>query len=146
MSLSTRTSILALIVFIPFLAGAQSASPQGGGEVSQGHASPPANYEDIGWLIQTFAKSHDASDGQRALDALEHLSLGPPCVGDGKPCPQVMAPDSNFSPITTLWLKFFVVLDATEASLAKNLEVPVTQVLPPGENGKPSPYIGQVSL
>jgi hypothetical protein len=81
--------------------------------------NPSARHE-VEDMIGAFAKSHDAADGRKALDSLQFLTLGPPCLGDGTPCKEKKA--ESVPATTTLWLKIFAALDAAESELAKKLK------------------------
>jgi len=97
--------------------------------------------EKIDGLIRAFVASRDASDGRRALEAVEYVALGPSCRGDGASCPQTKIEPSPQT--ATWWLELFATLDSTEAELAKKLKPVYMHVAPPIEGGIRSP--GEVS-
>jgi hypothetical protein len=92
-------------------------------------------------IVATFVSSHDVLDLHKAVDSIALVSVGPPCAGDGRPCPQKKI--EKDPRLATLWLKLFAALDLAHAELAGKVKPVYTDVLPPGEAG--IQYGGQVA-
>lgn len=97
---------------------------------------------DAGDLIHVFATSHDASDLDKAFTAVklasnENSAYPPPAQTSTQIAPAKKPIDPQ---LVTIWLELYSSLDATEGMLLKDQKLPVTRVLPPGENGGPAAY------